>query len=125
MSKLKAALAAASLFLCLFLAACRSPYVETTITNHTGAEVNLVEVDYPDASFGTQQIAASDTFHYRFKILGPTPGPVKVTFTGPDKKAHNATGPILYPGQQGRLSITLDPGGKVEWTPELSPVHQK
>lgn len=111
---------AAAIFLCLALSACRSPYIETTITNHTGAAVKLVEVDYPDASFGTQQISAADTYHYRFKILGPTPGPVKITFTTPDRKVHTAAGPTLHPGQQGTLSITLDPEGKVEWAPVLS-----
>lgn len=114
---------ATALFLCLALFACHSPYVETTITNQTGAAVSLVEVDYPDASFGTQQIAGGDTFHYRFKILGPTPGPVKITFTTPDKKAHTATGPMLHPGQQGSLSIILKSGASVLWTPALSPAH--
>ena len=113
--------ALAAVFLCLALAACRSPYVETTIANHTGAAVSLVEVDYPDASFGTQQIAVGQTFHYRFKILGPTPGPVKIIFTTPDKKVHTVTGPMLHPGQQGSLSITLESGGGVTWSPELTP----
>lgn len=111
---------ASAVFLCLALAACRSPYVETTVTNQTGASVSLIEVDYPDASFGTQQIAGGQTFHYRFKILGPTPGPVKITFTTPGKKVHTATGPMLHPGQQGSLSISLKPDASVTWNPELS-----
>lgn len=123
MNQLKSVSIAAAFFLCLALAACHSPYVETTITNRTGSAVSLIEVDYPDASFGTQQIANSETFHYRFKILGPTPGPVKITFTTPDKNVHAATGPMLYPSQQGGLSIGLEPGGNVTWTPALSPAH--
>jgi hypothetical protein len=113
--------ALAAVFLCLALSACHSPYVETTITNRTGAAVSLIEVDYPDASFGTQQIAVGETFHYRFKILGPTPGPVKISFTTPDRKVHTATGPTLNPGQQGTLSVSLDADGHVEWASGLSP----
>lgn len=120
MSLQKVCAASAALLVCLNLAACRSPYVQTQIINHTGAAVSLIEVDYPDASFGTQQIASQDIFHYRFKILGPTPGAVKIIFTTPDKKVHTATGPVLHPGQQGSLDVTLEPGGNVTWAPELS-----
>lgn len=103
---------------CLSLSACRSAFVRTTIVNHTGNAVRLIEVDYPSASFGTQQIAGNETFNYRFKILDS--GPVKISFTGADNKVASSTGPTLTQGQQGSLIITLERDGKVTWTPELS-----
>lgn len=120
MIRLKALSLAASLGACLSLAACHSPYVQTDIVNHSGSEIRLVEVDYPDASFGTQKVADGATYHYHFKILGETPGPVSITFTGADNKVHTATGPTLKPGQQGTLTITLDGNGQVAWLPQLS-----
>jgi hypothetical protein len=112
--------AACLAFLVLF--ACRSAYVQTTIVNHTGGTVRLVEVDYPSASFGTQQIASNATYNYRFKVLGS--GPVTITFTGEDNRIHTSTGPTLNQGQQGNLTITLDGEGKVNWTPELPPASK-
>lgn len=80
--------------------------------------MRLIEVDYPSASFGTQQIPNNATYHYHFKILDS--GPVKITFTGDSGKTYTATGPTLNEGQQGNLTITLESDGKVAWTPELS-----
>ena len=36
---------------------CRSPYVTTTVSNHTTQPIAPLEVDYPSASFGTQNLA--------------------------------------------------------------------
>lgn len=113
-----ASIAAAVLFVCLNLAACRSAFVQTAIINHTGGTVKLIEVDYPYASFGTQQIAANATYDYRFKILGS--GPVKISFTGDDNKVHTSAGPTLHQGQQGNLTITLKSNAQVSWLPKLS-----
>lgn len=112
---------AAILVVSLSLSACHSPYVETDIVNHSGSAVRLIEVDYPDASFGTQQLPNGAAYHYHFKILGETPGPVSITFTGSDNKVHTVTGPVLHPGQQGNLVITLESEEKVNWNPQLSP----
>lgn len=112
---------AAAFFLSLVLSGCHSPYVETDIVNRSGSPARLIEVDYPDASFGTQQLPDGAAYHYHFKILGETPGPVSITFTGPGNKIHTATGPVLHPGQQGNLVITLESEGKVKWSPQLSP----
>jgi hypothetical protein len=108
----------AALLSCLSLSACRSAFVQTAIVNHSGHDVTLVEVDYPSASFGTQQIGDSVTYHYRFKIQDS--GPIKITFTGDSGKTYTATGPMLSEGQQGSLTITLEAGGKVDWVQNLS-----
>lgn len=98
--------------------ACRSAYVQTAIVNHTGAPVRLIEVDYPSASFGTQQIAAGATFRYRFKIQDS--GPVTIAYTTADRQNRTATGPTLVQGEQGTLTITIGNDGKVTWIPVLT-----
>lgn len=111
-------ISSAALLACLTLSACRSAFVQTAIMNHSGAPVRLIEVDYPSASFGTQQIADGSTFQYRFKIQDS--GSVKITYTGADNSVRTSTGPTLTEGQRGSLTITLERGGKVAWSPELS-----
>lgn len=119
MTRLKnACFCVAALCLCLNLAACRSAFVQAIIVNHTGSAVRLVEVDYPSASFGTQQIAGNGTYHYRFKIQDS--GPVTISFTGEGNKVHTSTGPNLSEGQQGSLTVTLGKNGNVTWLPRLS-----
>jgi hypothetical protein len=58
---------------------CHSPYVATTVSNRTGQPIELLEVDYPSASFGTQNLAPGSDFHYRFKVLGS--GRMKLLYT--------------------------------------------
>ncbi len=111
-------LALAALCLCLGLTACRSPFVRTSIVNHTGSPAKLIEVDYPYASFGTQQIAGNTAYQYRFQVQGS--GQVKISYTGAENKTYKSTGPNLEKGQEGALVITLEADGKVTWTPRLT-----
>jgi hypothetical protein len=106
------------MFALVFAAGCRSPYVNATVTNDTGAAVTLVEVDYPSASFGRESLAAGAVYPYRFKVLGS--GVMKVSWTDAARKEHAATGPDLHEGQQGQLAITLTPTG-AQWSPQLTP----
>lgn len=92
----------------LTLTGCHSAFIETTLTNRTESTLRLVEVDYPSASFGTQNLAPGASFHYKFKVIGE--GPLKMSWTDEAQKEHNAEGPSLHEGQGGQLSITLIPG---------------
>jgi hypothetical protein len=96
---------------------CHSRYVETTIDNQGAKPLQMIEVDYPSASFGVGNLGAGGQFHYRFKIQGS--GPVKLQFTDPQGQVHNVDGPELDEGQEGRLTIAIDPAGKVAWQPDL------
>lgn len=87
------------------LAGCHSHYIQATITNRSAATLNVLQVDYPSASFGTQQLAPGAVFHYRFKLLGS--GPVKLTFIDAKNGEHAQTGPLLNEGQEGQLDIVL------------------
>ncbi len=98
------------------LSGCRSPYVTTTVSNHTSTPITLVEVDYPSASFGTQTLTPGADFHYRFKVLGS--GVLKLTYTDSSSATHSSTGPYLKEGAEGPLQIVIAPGG-VQWQTTL------
>jgi hypothetical protein len=99
---------------CTLLAAtgCRSPYVEATVSNHTAQPIELIEVDYPSASFGTQNLAPGTDFHYRFKVLGE--GATKLLYTDSAHHDHKSDGPPLKEGAEGRLAIVIAPNN-VTW----------
>lgn len=79
--------------------------------------MRLLEVDYPSASFGKEELAPNDDFHYRFKILGS--GATKVSWTDADRQEHTVPGPQLNEGQHGSLRITLDAKTAI-WQTSLS-----
>lgn len=95
------------------MAGCRSSHVEVTVQNQTGAPVRLLEVDYPNASFGADTLATGSDMHYRIQVQGD--GPVKVQYTGSDNHVFQSQGPALAQGQQGKLEIVLTPSGKAEF----------
>jgi hypothetical protein len=103
----------------LALAGCHSYHVDTTVENRSGAAIQLLEVDYPSASFGADSLAAGAVFHYRIQMRGS--GPLKVQFTAADGHQAQIEGPTLAERQEGRLEIVLLPGGKAEFHPELTP----
>ena len=106
-----------------FLAAagCHSYHVETTVENHTGAPIQLLEVDYPSASFGADKLAAGAVFHYRIQLSGS--GPLKVQFMAADGRQASVDGPPVAERQEGQLEIVLLPGGKAEFHPHLTPMQ--
>jgi hypothetical protein len=113
--RLIAALVPAAL---LAASACHSAHIDTTIENRTGGPVQLLEVDYPSASFGADTIASGAVFHYRFQVLGS--GPLKISYTNGSDKQVQITGPTLHQGQQGQLKIVLLPDGKAQFLPRLT-----
>jgi hypothetical protein len=96
---------------------CHSPYVAATVSNHTTKPIELLEVDYPSASFGTQNLAPGADFHYRFKVLGS--GSMKLLYTDSAHQDHKSDGPFLKEGAEGPLTITLTDTG-VTWQPTPS-----
>lgn len=87
----------------MLLAGCRSRYVQATMVNRSGAPLHEVQVAYPSASFGTQDLANGQVFHYRFKVIGS--GPIKLDFTDAAMHEHLQTGPALNEGDEGDLQI--------------------
>jgi hypothetical protein len=102
-----------ALLTCLTAATgCHSPYIAATVSNHTTQPIDLLEVDYPSASFGAQSLAPGADFHYRFKVLGS--GNMKLTYTTTTFHDKKSDGPFLKEGDEGPLQITIAPDG-VHW----------
>jgi len=113
-----------ALALCtIFLAStgCRSPYIEATVSNHTAQPIELIEVDYPSASFGTQNLAPGADFHYRFKVLGE--GATKLLYTDSAHHDHKSDGPALKEGAEGRLAIVITPSNVTWQSTPAAPTH--
>jgi hypothetical protein len=110
-----------SLLSCALLAAtaCHSYHIDATIENRTGVDIQLLEVDYPSASFGADHLASGASYHYRFQVRDN--GPLKITYTGPDQKQVQIVGPTLTERQQGQIKIVLLPSGKARFMPQLTP----
>lgn len=117
---MKKTLAAVFLFalVSFVLAGCHSAFVSATIINNTSAQVTLIEVDYPSASFGVGALGRGAQYHYRFKILGD--GPVKLQYTDVSGKTYTSSGPDLREGEEGTLQIRIDASGNVSWIPNLA-----
>jgi hypothetical protein len=101
------------------LAGCRSKYIEATLENKTGEPVSLVQVEYPSASFGTQQLLPAASFHYRFKLIGS--GAVKVSWVDAMRGEHQQNGPQLLEGEQGQLSIVFTKKDHVDFSRSVRP----
>jgi hypothetical protein len=95
-----------------FAAGCHSAMVDSTVQNRSGSPISLLEVDYPSASFGTQNLADGADFHYRFKKLGN--GPLKLTYTDSARHDHSSAGPEIREGSEGLLTIFVGPSD-VRW----------
>jgi hypothetical protein len=102
----------------LIVSSCHSYHVEATVKNHTRGPIQLLEVDYPSASFGVNSLTAGADYHYRIQLRGS--GPLKVQYTGSDGQKTQVVGLMLAELQGGRIEIVLLPGGKVEFHPELT-----
>src|SRR5580658_7654380 len=87
--------------ICAMLAAtgCHSYHVEATVENRTGAPIQLLEVDYPSASFGANSLSAGAVFHYRIQLRGT--GPLKVQYTASDGRQAKIDGPTVAERQEG------------------------
>jgi hypothetical protein len=116
---LSSPLYAAAFLSAVVFSACHSYHIDATIENRTGAPIQLLEVDYPTATFGADSLAADASFHYRFQVRGS--GQLKVSYTAANGKTVQIPGPTLVERQQGQLGIILEPGGKAEFHPQLTP----
>jgi hypothetical protein len=99
--------------------ACHSYHIDATIENRTGADLQLLEVDYPSASFGADHLASGASYHYRFQVRDS--GPIKISYTVNDQKQVQIAGPTLAERQQGQIKIVLLPAGKAQFIPQLTP----
>ena len=121
-AKISCCATAAALVLALLpLNGCHSYHVDATIENRSGVAVNLLEVDYPSASFGTPELAPDAVFHYQMQFRNS--GPIKVQYAGPNGNEVQIVGPQVAERQEGTMQIVLLPNGKAEFHPQLTPAH--
>jgi hypothetical protein len=113
-----ASLSLALLLSLTLLVGCHSYHVDTTVENRTGSPIELLEVDYPSASFGADKLAPGQVFHYRIQLRGS--GQLKVQYTPAGGQMVAVDGPAAAEPQEGTLEIVLLPGGKAEFHPHLS-----
>jgi len=97
---------------------CHSYHIDTTVENRTGGTIQLLEVNYPSASFGADSLAAGATFRYRFQVRGN--GPLMFEYAASDRRPVKIAGPALTEQQEGRIEIVLLPGGKAEFHQQLT-----
>jgi hypothetical protein len=102
----------------LTAASCRSYIVHVTVVNHTGGVVNLIEVDYPNASFGVDSLSAGAVYHYHLQLQDT--GPITVQYTDSQKHPWKSKGPTVHQRQVGEFEIVLNPNGKTEFHPQLN-----
>jgi len=100
-------LRALALLPALALAGCHSAFVTAIIQNQTSQPIQLIEVSYPSASFGTQSLSPGADFRYRFKVLGE--GTLKLTYTDAAHQEQKSEGPFLKEGAEGPITITILP----------------
>lgn len=104
--------------LLVWAAGCRSYHIDITVENRTGGAIQLLEVDYPSASFGADTLAAGAVFRYRIQVRGH--GPLKVEYSGRDGRQAQIKGPELAEREQGQLRIVLLPESKAEFPLQLT-----
>ena len=98
---------------------CHSYHIDTTVENRTGAAVQLLEVDYPSASFGADSLASGSDYRYRIQVRGS--GQIKLSYTMAKGKSILIQGPKLVERQQGLLDIILEPNGRAQFIVRLTP----
>ena len=91
--------------------------ISATIANHTAGPVTLVELDYPSASFGVQNLAPGEDYHYRFKVIGN--GDTSLHWSEGQKRDQKSNGPALHEGDEGSLTVTLGSAAPV-WKLDLT-----
>lgn len=79
--------------------------------------MHLLEFDYPEASFGVDQLGSGGNFPYRFAVTGS--GSLKLSFQDESGKTHTATGPAVHAGQEGQLVVTIRPDATIGWAAAL------
>jgi hypothetical protein len=92
--------------------------INATLANHRSTPISLVELDYPSASFGVQQLAPGEEFRYRFKVIGAGSTSVLWNEGGRDQK--KSTGPELREGDAGTLNVTFTSDAKPTWDVRLT-----
>lgn len=105
--------ATSALFI-LLAVGCRSRFVAVTIENDTEHPLQMVELDYPGASFGVSTLAPHAVYSYRFKAIGS--GALSLSYMEAGS-TRTAAGPPLSDAEGGTLHVLVRERGVVNWDP--------
>jgi hypothetical protein len=97
----------------LALAGCHGAVVNATIENHTGGSLQMIELDYPSASFGVNSLANGAKYPYSFEVHGS--GQLRISYQDAKGTPHEAKGPSLHDGDTGPLDVSIAPDNTVHW----------
>ena len=112
-------LAVAFALMLVWAVGCHSHHIDVTVENRTGEAIQLLEVDYPSASFGADKLAAGEILRYRIMVRGN--GPLKLEYARSGGRQTQITGTSLTERQEGHIQIVLLPDGTARFYPKLAP----
>jgi hypothetical protein len=95
------------------LSGCHSAIVATTISNQSGGALQMIELDYPSASFGVNSLPNGAEYTYRIEVHGSSA--LHISYLDAAGGQHQADGPVLRDGDQGALLIIVGPQAQVSW----------
>ena len=99
-----------SLLLMLVAGGCtHSHIIEMTVTNTSSEKVSNVAIEYPEASFGINSLAAGQS--YQYKIKPTSTGPLKIGFLNSHAQDRTSTGPVLHKDDEGSIEIKITQDG--------------
>jgi hypothetical protein len=90
----------------LLAAGCRSRVIQVTLINTSAQPVSNIIVDYPGATFGKNQLAPGDVYHYVIKPVET--GALKIQFTNAQGTNRRVSGPTVQKDQEGSIEIKLN-----------------
>jgi hypothetical protein len=97
----------------ILLSGCHSATVNVSIENKSGGTLQMIELDYPSASFGVNALADGAAYPYKFEVHGSSE--LHISYSDAAGVGHKADGPVMRDGDAGDLLITLGTDGRVSW----------
>lgn len=82
-----------------------SHVIEVTVTNTSSEKVSNIAIEYPEASFGINSLAAGQSYQYRIKPTST--GPLKIAFLNSHAQDRTFTGPVVHKDDEGSIEIKV------------------
>ena len=82
-----------------------SHVIQVNITNTSNEKLFTIVIDYPEATFGVNELAPGKSFQYKIK---PTAnGALKISFRNARGMSREAAGPVVNKNDEGSIDIKL------------------
>ena len=101
---------AAFLVVLLAVSACtHSHVIQVNVTNASNEKVSTVVIDYPEATFGINELAPGKSFQYKIKPTAS--GALKIAFVNAHGIDRVSAGPVVHKNDEGSIEIKLTQDG--------------